>query len=85
VYGHRALAAAVLIRAIKDGHGAIDGGVVGRQKRIEVRRDARAFLKHENEVFQLMCDCIDLDPVALSEAIKTRGANTARSAFRIKE
>lgn len=80
--GYRALAAAVITRAVKDANGSLDGPALGREKRTAIRLDAIAFRQPANEMFQLWCGVLDMDPAALSEAIKRRGANFTRTAGR---
>lgn len=71
--GYRALAAAVIIRAVKDAYGSIDDPASGRAKRAAIRQEAREFLRPGNEMFDVLCDGLDLDPAATSQAIKLRG------------
>lgn len=79
--GHRALAAAVILRAIKDTHGAAGPGLTKSVRRGHYE-SARAFLDPGNADFRLYCDALDLDPVALYEAIRRRGRNLVALAGR---
>lgn len=74
---YRGLAAAVVLRAIKDAHGQ-SNDVMGRTRKRKVRDEARRFLSARNPNFAFLCDGLDLDPVALVEAVKTNGPAFAR-------
>lgn len=67
---HRALVAAVLIRAIRDAHGSVPTGH---------RRSAVAFLRLGNVELEGFCDLIDLDPSAFLLAVDTNGTAWCRS------
>lgn len=72
-HGYRALAAAVITRAIKDAHGHAGGPGVAKATRQSRYRSAKAFLDPENEQFRLYCDMLDLEPEALYDAIRRNG------------
>lgn len=67
---YRALAAAVLMRAIKDAYG---------QARKGVREEALRFLRPHNEVLVGYCEGLDLDPEAFCAAVHENGIEWCRS------
>jgi hypothetical protein len=67
---YRALAAAVLMRAIKDAYGQAPKGV---------REEARRFLRPHNAVLVDYCEGLDLDPEAFCAAVHENGPQWCRS------
>lgn len=70
--GYRALAAAVLIRAVRDAHGDLSTTQSGDVRK-RIVQDACAFLDPENERLAFFCDAIDIEPASFIEAVKKRG------------
>jgi stage V sporulation protein SpoVS len=79
--GYRALAAAVLVRAIKDAHGQTDGALSIRQG-VEFQQCARGFLRPNDEMLKVYCGLLDYNPVAVAEGAKQRGRSVVRQARR---
>ena len=80
--GYRRLAAAVIIRAIKDANGHLGNELEPKSNRRTIAQDAREFLRADNAMFQTYCDGIDLEPTALLAAIRRNGAEFAMQASR---
>lgn len=70
---YRALAAAVLMRAIHDAYGKARGAPKG------TREEARRFLRPHNETLRAYCDGLDLDPVAFCRAVHENGPDWVKS------
>lgn len=68
--GTRALASAVLMRAIRDLYGAVPASATA---------SARRFLRPTSPTLQFYCDGLDLEPEALLSAIRKNGPAWARS------
>lgn len=71
--GERSLAASVILRAIKDAYGRMDMPVTKQQRQTHAAT-ARAFLRPDNPDLAFYCAILDLDPVALCEAVEKNGA-----------
>lgn len=71
---YRALASAVILRAIKDVHERGPGSV---------RECARSFLSPNDEMFNVYCGLLGYDPRATVQAIRRRGKNVARRIPRV--
>lgn len=73
----RAIAAAVLLRAVKDAYGSSVPACY--------RQSAQRFLHPENPEYHLYCDALDLDPQALLEAVKRNGRRWFDRKFPLRE
>ena len=85
--GFRALAAAVLVRAIKDAHFQTDDKLT-KKERASIRGCARDFMRPENELFRVYCGLLDYDPDAVAEGVKRNGrlvTGDARRLDRLRE
>jgi len=79
--GVQALAAAVMLRAIKDVNFRLEGPMPKHERRT-LAGDARAFLSTDDEGFQFWCDVLDAEPAPFLEAVKRRGRMVAVRADR---
>ena len=69
---YRALAAAVLLLAVRDAHMVRRGGA-------NVRAAARAFLDPGDEMFRVYCGLLGYDQVATAEAARRNGRAVVRA------
>lgn len=79
---YRALAARVLMLAIRDAHGVVvrAGGktrAASARRAASIKAEALGFLDPDNPVLAAYCDGLDFDPEAFCDAARTNGSRWA--------